>query len=93
VVNNLTLKYLLQLAANNQAAASVRGQALLAVEDLQSWMRAQAKRAQPAQKANLLFGLSQIDRFKADPGKFTAPPAVSMPPGAPIGMPGMDFLD
>ena len=93
VVNNLTLKYLLQLAANNQAAASVRGQALLAVEDLQSWMRAQTKRAQPAQKANLLFGLSQIDRFKADPGKFTPPPAVSMPPGAPIGMPGVDFLD
>ncbi|GAA4051842.1 zinc-dependent metalloprotease [Hymenobacter glaciei] len=93
VVNNLTLKYLLQLAADNRAAASVRGQALAAVEDLQKWMQAQAKKAQPAQRANLLFGLSQINRFNADPGKFTPPPAVSMPPGAPIGMGALDFLD
>ncbi|MCC3153135.1 zinc-dependent metalloprotease [Hymenobacter sp. BT770] len=93
VVNNLTLKYLLQLAADNRAAASVRGQALLEVDGLQKWMQTQAKRAQPTQKANLLFGLSQIDRFKADPSKFTTPPAVNMPPGAPIGMPNMDFMD
>ena len=93
VVNNLTLKYLLQLAADNRAAASVRGQALLEVESLQKWMQTQAKRAQPAQKANLLFGLSQIDRFRADPSKFTPPPAVTMPPGAPIGMPGLNFLN
>ena len=93
VVNNLTLKCLLQLAADNRAAASVRGQALLEVEGLQKWMLGAVKRAQPAQKANLLFGLSQIDRFKADPGKFTPPPAAVMPPGAPIGMPEMNFLD
>jgi hypothetical protein len=93
VVNNLTLKYLLQLAADNRAAASVRGQALLEVESLQKWMQTQAKRAQPAQKANLLFGLSQIDRFRADPSKFTPLPAVTMPPGAPIGMPGLNFLN
>ncbi|WP_331060325.1 zinc-dependent metalloprotease [Hymenobacter sp.] len=93
VVNNLTLKYLLQLAADNRAAASVRGQALLEVDGLQKWMQSEAKRAKPTQKANLLFGLAQIDRFRADPSKFTTPPAVSMPPGAPIGMPGLNFLD
>ena len=92
VVNNLTLKYLLQLAADNRTAASVRGQALLEVEGLQKWMQGAAKKAPPTQKANLLFGLSQIDRFKADPGKFSPPPAVVMPPGAPIGMPCIDFL-
>ncbi|MDO7851297.1 zinc-dependent metalloprotease [Hymenobacter convexus] len=93
VVNNLTLKYLLQLAADTRAAASVRGQALLQVEGLQKWMQGEVKRAQPAQKANLLFGLAEINRFQADPGKFTPPPAAVMPPGAPIGMPGMDFVD
>lgn len=93
VVNNLTLKYLLQLAANPRAAASVRGQALLKIDELQQWMRGQAKHAQPTQKANLLFGLAQIDQFRAEPGKFTPPPTANMPPGAPIGMLGMDFQD
>ena len=93
VVNNLTLKYLLQLAADNRAAASVRGQALLAVDGLQKWMQTEAKRAQPTQKANLLYGLSEIDRFKNDPSKFMPPPVVSMPPGAPIGMGTINFLD
>ncbi|MBF9237735.1 zinc-dependent metalloprotease [Hymenobacter sp. BT683] len=92
VVNNLTLKYLLQLAADNRAAASVRGQALLQVDGLHDWMQSAAKRAQPVQKANLLFGLSEINRFKADPSKFSPPPAVNMPPGAPIGIPEIDFF-
>ncbi len=51
VVNNLTLKYLLQLAADAKAAASVRGQALLEIDGLQEWMRAQegesAAKSQP----------------------------------------------
>ncbi|GAB2467319.1 hypothetical protein GCM10011375_31690 [Hymenobacter qilianensis] len=93
VVNNLTLKYLLQLAADNRASASVRGQALLAIDDLQQWMRKEAKRGKGPQQANLLFGLSQIEQFRADPKSFTAPPAAEMPPGAPIGMPSMSFLD
>ena len=93
VVNNLTLKYLLQLAADNRAAASVRGAALLEVDGLRKWMLTEVKRALPAQKANLLFGLSQLDQFTADPSKFSPPPTVTMPPGAPIGMPGLEFLD
>ena len=93
VVNNLALKHLLQLAADARAAASVRGQALLAVDELQAWMRTAARKAAAPQRASLLFGLSQIERFRADPGKFVAPPAAAMPPGAPIGMPEMDFLD
>ena len=93
VVNNVTLKYLLQLAADTKAAASVRGQALLAVDGLQQWMRAQAKRSKGPQQANLLFGLSQIEQFRAEPNKFSPPPAVPMPPGAPIGTPGLHFVD
>ncbi|SFQ64962.1 zinc-dependent metalloprotease [Hymenobacter arizonensis] len=93
VVNNLALQHLLQLAANAKAPASVRGQALLAVDGLQRWMHSQAKRGKAPQQANLLFGLSQIERFRANPTAFTPAPAVDMPPGAPIGMPGMSFMD
>jgi hypothetical protein len=93
VVNNLTLKYLLQLAADTRASASVRGQALLEVDDLQKWMQSHVSRAKASQKANILYGLAEIDRFKAEPNKFAPPAAVDMPPGAPIGMPGLDFVD
>lgn len=93
VVNNLTMKYLLQLAADPKASASARGQALLVIDGLHEWLWSKVKKANASQKANLLFGLSQIERFRADPNKFSPPAAVDMPPGAPIGMPGMDFLD
>ncbi|WP_241502299.1 hypothetical protein [Hymenobacter glacialis] len=92
-MNNLTLQHLLQLAADTRAAASVRGQALLAIDGLEKWMSKEAKRGKAPQQANVLFGLSEIQRFRAEPGKFTPPPAVEMPPGAPIGMPAMGFLD
>jgi hypothetical protein len=37
-----------------------------------------------------LFGLEQIGEFGKDADKFVIEPAAEMPPGAPIGMPGMD---
>lgn len=92
LVNNLVLKYLLQLAANTHASEIVRGQALLKIDDLKKWMTATANTAAPAQKANLLFGLSQIEEFKSNPNKYQPPAAAEMPPGAPIGMPD-DLFD
>lgn len=93
LVNNLTLKYLLQLAANNQASEIVRGQALLKVQELKEWIGKAMPAAVPVMKANMLFGLSQIEAFSKDPDQFKPLPAAVMPPGAPIGMPGMDFLE
>ncbi|WP_324678068.1 zinc-dependent metalloprotease [Hymenobacter sp. GOD-10R] len=93
VVNNLTLKYLLALAANEKASPGVRGEALLKVDDLQQWMTATVAKAEPRQKANLLFGLDQIGKYRESPEKFLTPAASVMPPGAPIGMPAMDFLN
>lgn len=93
MVNNLTLKYLLQLAANEKASESVRGEALLEITELKSWMSVRLKDAQPKQKANILYGLSQIKDFEESPAKFQPAPAQVMPPGAPIGMGGMDFID
>ena len=38
------------------------------------------------QRANLLFGLSQIDAFEKNPDKFVPAKALDMPDGSPIGM-------
>jgi len=92
VVNNLVLKYLLQLAASPDAAENVRGQTLLAATNLKQWMNAHLASATPRQKANLLFGLAQLGKFETDPNKFVPAPALNMPPGAPIGQPGYDWL-
>ncbi|UKT65692.1 zinc-dependent metalloprotease [Pedobacter mucosus] len=94
LVNNLTLKYLLQLAANADASESVRGEALLKVQELEQWITGSMSNTTLAkQKANLLFGLSQIKDFKESPSKFQPVPAQIMPAGAPIGMNGLDFLN
>ena len=93
VVNNLTLKYLLQLAANSNASEVVRGQAMLVIDDLKQSMSLAVATAQPNKKASLLFALSQIEAFKTDPNKFQPPAVTDTPPGAPIGMGAMDFLN
>jgi len=38
------------------------------------------------QKANLLFGLSQIKQFESNPDKFQPAETLNMPDGSPIGM-------
>ncbi|MGI4835169.1 MAG: zinc-dependent metalloprotease [Janthinobacterium lividum] len=92
VVNNLALKNLLQLAAAPEASEGVRGECLLAVADLKQYLTARLPTAAPRQKASLLFGLSQIGKFEADPSKFVPAPTLGVPPGAPIGQPDQDFL-
>ena len=92
LVNNLTLKGFLGLAADTEASESVRGEALLKIDELGKWMASKVDAAAPKQKANLLFGLSQIGEFKGDPDKFKPAKVLGMPAGAPI-MGGMDFLD
>ncbi|MGK6351408.1 zinc-dependent metalloprotease [Parapedobacter sp. DT-150] len=93
VVNNLTLKYLLGLAADASASEIVRGQALLKLQELKQWIDSSMSGASSTQKASFLFALSQMQAFDKDPDKFQPAPAETMPPGAPIGMPGMNFID
>ncbi|MEJ5994399.1 zinc-dependent metalloprotease [Pedobacter sp. Du54] len=92
MVNNEVLKYLLALAGNTGAAKNVRGQALLKIEELKLYLTTRMIGGSPTVKANMWFALSQIEAFKTDPSKFTAPATVATPPGAPIGMPGINFL-
>ena len=84
-VNNLTLKQLLKLAATNEAPESVRGIALLEIDGLKKWMSKTVIAARGNQKANLLFGLSQIDQFEKNPAQFKPAPVLNMPDGSPIG--------
>ncbi|MCE7041631.1 zinc-dependent metalloprotease [Dyadobacter sp. CY312] len=92
LVNNLSLKYLLRLAADTKAPESVRGEALLKVDELEKWMKGKVANAGAKQKANILFGLSQIEEFSKNPEKFQPASPLDMPPGAPI-MGNMDFLN
>jgi len=93
LVNNLMLKNLLSLAADPDASESVRGQALLKIDELKKYFTGKMASSQPLHKANMLFGLAQIGEFNKNPDKFLPAPAFDMPPGAPIGMPGMWFQD
>ncbi|WP_428330478.1 zinc-dependent metalloprotease [Mucilaginibacter sp.] len=85
LMNNLTLKHLLTLAANEQAPESVRGIVLLEVSDLKKWMSITVTKTTANQKANILFGLSQINEFEKNPGKFKPAAILDMPDGSPIG--------
>ncbi|HWZ13679.1 MAG TPA: zinc-dependent metalloprotease [Mucilaginibacter sp.] len=85
LVNNLTLKQLLTLAANGTAPESVRGIALLEIDGLKKWMLGAVNKSSGNQKANLLFGLSQIDQFEKNPSLFKPAPVINMPDGSPIG--------
>jgi hypothetical protein len=91
LVDNLTLKRLLALAADPRNGENVRGEALLTITDLSVWMGLQVVSAQGKWKGALYFGLTRIQEFTKDPDKFIPQAAVEMPPGAPIGMPDNEF--
>lgn len=91
LVDNLTLKRMLALAADPRHADNVRGEALLAITDLATWMGLQLPGAQGKWKGALLFGLQEIGEFEKNADKFVMEPSAEMPPGAPIGMPDNEF--
>ncbi|MDR3695809.1 zinc-dependent metalloprotease [Mucilaginibacter sp.] len=85
LVNGLVLKQLLTLTADPQAAESVRGIALMEIDDLKKWMQARLNIAASEEKASILFGLSQIEVFNKNPDQFKPAPMLIMPDGSPIG--------
>jgi len=85
LINNLVLKQLLTLAATGTAPENVRGIALMEADGLKKWMQSVVNSSKGNQKANLLFGLSQIDAFEKNPDKFKPAPVLNMPDGSPIG--------
>jgi hypothetical protein len=85
LVNSLTLKQLLTLAATNGAPESVRGIALLEIDGLKKWMHSAVNTSAGSQKANILSGLAQIDAFEKNPAQFKPATSLVMPDGSPIG--------
>jgi hypothetical protein len=86
LVNNLALKQLLALADDTKAPENVRGIAMLQIDELKTWMNRTIALSGAEQKANLLFGLSQIKEFESNPDKFKPAETLNMPDGSPIGM-------
>lgn len=93
MVNNTMLNNLLQLAASKQASELVKGQALLGVEKLYTWLNANKAKGSETFQANALYAINQVESFKNNPAAFETTPALEMPPGAPIGSGNMDFLN
>jgi len=85
MVDGLVLKQLLTLAADDSAPESVRGIALMEVDSLKKWMSGSLGSAKGNQRANILFGLSQVSAFEKNPDHFKPAPVLNMPDGSPIG--------
>jgi hypothetical protein len=85
MVNNLTLKQLLTLAANTNAAENVRSITLLQIDELKKYLQGVSKTATGSTKANFMFALSQINMFEKAPDKFQPAAPLNMPDGSPIG--------
>jgi hypothetical protein len=59
---------------------------MVQIAELKKWMGKASLTAGNEQKANLLFGLSQIKQFENNPDKFQPADTINMPDGSPIGM-------
>ena len=55
------------------------------IDELKKWMGKAVVTASGEQKANLMFGLSQIGQFEKNPDKFQPAETLAMPDGSPIG--------
>ncbi|WP_263355515.1 zinc-dependent metalloprotease [Acidicapsa ligni] len=91
-VDSVILSHLLELSADKQASAQARAEALAQVGVLEAWLHIQAKDAASASSnAHWAAAIDEIERFRKDPEKFAAPPALATPPGQPIGSEDDDF--
>ena len=91
LVDNLALKRMLALGADARHADNVRSACYGEIDGLKTWMQGQLGAATGKWRGALLFALERIGEFEGDPGKFVIEPAIEMPPGAPIGMPDMEW--
>lgn len=88
VVNNVVLYNLMRLAAEESAGLQVKAVSLLKIDELRGWLSDRLRmEANEDQKAHHSYALSQIKRFLEDPEEFPLSRPLSLPPGAPIGMP------
>lgn len=71
----------------------VRAVAQAHLDDLSGWMRQAAEGADASDRAHYRRLVAEIARFNDRPHEPVSPPsAPDMPPGSPIGDPGLDWL-
>ena len=94
VVSNVVVYDLMSLAADEKAAVQARGLALLKIDELKGWLGDQVKgTADESRRAQLMFAISQIERFQKDPKQMNLTKPPELPPGQPIGTPGFEMLN
>jgi len=87
IVDNVFLYSLMRLAVAENVPAQVHAIALLKLSDLQNLLSRKANlTGAEDQKAHYFFAISEIERFREDPGDFMFIDPLDPPPGAPIGM-------
>lgn len=86
-VNHVVLYQMMNLAANEHASSQVRAITNLKLEELREWMREEAESSVSShqRKASLLYGYRTLQQFKDKGEMFMPSPALSPPPGSPIG--------
>jgi hypothetical protein len=94
LVEKLTLQHLTKLAGNKEAASQVRAIANLKVNELKNWLESRMPgEKDTAQKAHYLFALSQIREFENNPTDLNQTMPLTVPDGAPIGMPAYNYFE
>jgi hypothetical protein len=79
-VDMISLYYLMNLTANDQASSSVRAIGYQKLDQLREWLK-----LQKSKDAVYLYAASEIERFQKDPRQVHLTPPLEPPPGAPIG--------
>ncbi|MGD9344839.1 MAG: zinc-dependent metalloprotease [Candidatus Aminicenantes bacterium] len=87
IVNNVFLYNLMRLAVDHRVSPHAHAIAFFKLAELQSMLSQKAPlTGDEDQKAHYFYALSEIERFRKDPGDFKLIDPLDPPPGAPIGM-------
>lgn len=87
IVDNVVLCSLMHLAVDERVPIHAHAIAFFKLAELQSALSQKAPlTGDKDQKAHYFYAISEIDRFRKNPGGFKFPEPLNPPPGAPIGM-------
>jgi len=93
-INHVVLFQMMNLAADENASSQVRAVTNFKLEKLREWMRNEAESSTGTEqrKASLLYGYRTLQQFKDKGEMFMPTPALTPPPGSPIGSGNSSFL-
>ena len=83
-VEDIVLTHMMALAVAGEASQQARAEALNSILVLESWLKSGGL-GQKVADAHFTATMDKIERFRKNPEKFAAPPALATPPGQPIG--------